>query len=168
MSPNGRCSRFSASWASDMFSSAPASWVLSGAPRSMKKERRSRRRPRLNFSERPVPLLGPVPVENVPFPAEMAGFLISSRLVPVYPGFSIILSPYKNADARFVFLRPYPEIIIHRLPFGVINLATFAIVFHLALHTTQRRTRHTNHTSLVVSSSSPVPALSISAHILLG
>lgn len=81
-----------------MFSSAPASWALSEAPQGIKKERRSRRRPRLKFSERPVPLLGSVPVENVPFPAEMAGFLISSRPVPVYPGFSIILSPYTLID----------------------------------------------------------------------
>ena len=33
----------------------------------------------------------------------MAGFLISSRPVPVYPGFSIILSPYIFERCKLIF-----------------------------------------------------------------
>ena len=66
------------------------SWALQG----MKKGRRPRRRPRLKLFDRTGPARGPVPVESALFPAEMAGFLVFSRPVPVYPVFLNILSPY--------------------------------------------------------------------------
>lgn len=86
----------SGSWAL-VYSRRPAavlapSWAFQG----MKKGRRPRRRPHLKLFDRMGPARGPVPVESAPFPAEIAGFLMLSRAVPVYPGFSNILSPYKE------------------------------------------------------------------------
>ena len=73
------------------------SWALQG----MKKGRRPRRRPRLKLFDRTGPARGFVPVESALFPAEMAGFLVFSLLVPVYPVFLNILSPYsKNTRKR--------------------------------------------------------------------
>lgn len=61
-----------------------------------KKERRPRRRPRLNLSNNPSPARGPFPAENALFPAEIAGFLMPSRPFPVYPGFLKYVVPVQK------------------------------------------------------------------------
>ncbi len=73
--------------ASHTSSVADAVLGLSWAPEGMKKGRRPRRHPRLKLFDRTGPARGPVPVENVLFPVEIAGFLARSRRVPVYPVF---------------------------------------------------------------------------------
>ena len=70
---------------------------------AMKKGRRFPRRPCLNLFDSPRPVCGTVPVENALFPAEIAGFLISSRPVPSYPAFLKYVVPVQEGGGPPVY-----------------------------------------------------------------
>ena len=66
----------------------------------MKKGRRPRRRPRLKLSDKAGPDQCPVPGENALFPAQIAGFLVVSRPVPVYPVFLNYVVPVQKTKSK--------------------------------------------------------------------